>query len=223
MQGPQRKLCPVWWDWGDQGTFPTRQSSGSTTHFQMKAEGHARGHTRPRGCVSVCEEASSPAPAPPRSAGRAEGKPFPDAPQREATAPRPPATLRTPPALQVLLQDPAAHLSSTSGDARARAASARSTGGRPRAAQEIPPQVLRPVPLRCPQPLGPPDLSFSESALPERGRLRRREGGPSPQAGHLRKRLPFSSKPAQTGADSCPSSSLSLIRACRSLPLKTHC
>lgn len=74
MQGPQRRLCPVWRDWGDQGTFPTRQSSGSTTHFQMKQKA-TRGHTRPRGCVSVCEEASSPAPPRPARQGELRASP----------------------------------------------------------------------------------------------------------------------------------------------------
>ena len=61
-------------------------------------------------------------------------------------------------------------------------------GDSPAGAQARPPPVSA-------APGAPRLVFFRVSAPPERGRLRRREGGPSPEAGHLRKRLPPAPNP----------------------------
>lgn len=197
MQGPQRRLCPVWRDWGDQGTFPTRQSSGSTTHFQMKQKA-TRGHTRPRGCVSVCEEASSP--APPRPARQGELRASPSL-SPLSVKPQPPARLlrsglrlpskcsyRTP--LPTSPPPPETHALGPPPPAAPAAGL-----GPPR---RFPRRCSGPSPSGVRSPWGPQTCLFPSVGSAREGPAEAQGGRPFPRGRAPQEATPTSSKPAHT-------------------------
>lgn len=89
--------------------------------------------------------------------------------------------------------------------------------------RRFPRRCSGPSPSGVRSPWGPQTCLFPSVGSAREGPAEAQGGRPFPRGRAPQEATPTSSKPAQTGADSCPSSSLSLIRACRSLPLKTHC